>query len=131
MSPLPAVTLELPVAASSVSAGRRFVAAHLDNWGRPQVRDTAVLLTSEVVTNAVLHAGTPVRVTIRPAGSDGVTVAVTDGSRRAPKRRHFADDATTGRGIALVEMLASSWEVTVHDTGKTVTFTVHPEPGRP
>ena len=114
---------ELPSTARSVTEARRFVLDALSNWDLDALAETSALLTSEVVTNAVLHARTPVGLVVQRLG-EGVSVAVTDGSRRQPKARDATPDATTGRGMALVEQLASTWEVTVHRNGKTVEFTV-------
>ena len=114
---------ELPATARSVTEARRFVLGALANWQLDSLADTAALLTSEVVTNAILHARTPVEVVVRRLRR-GVAVEVSDGSRRQPRVRRAAADATNGRGIALLEQLASTWDVTVHRAGKTVQFTV-------
>jgi anti-sigma regulatory factor (Ser/Thr protein kinase) len=99
------------------------VLSALSEWGLDALGDTAALLTSEVVTNAVLHARTDIDVTVTRL-DEGVTIEVSDGSRRAPVRRSQIDDATTGRGIALLEQLAAQWDVTLRADGKTVRFTL-------
>lgn len=114
---------ELPATARSVTEARRFVLDALSNWRLEALADTAALLTSEVVTNAVLHARTPMDLVVRRL-RDGVAVDVTDGSRHKPRARLATPDSTNGRGIALLEQLASTWSVTLHRSGKTVTFTV-------
>jgi anti-sigma regulatory factor (Ser/Thr protein kinase) len=114
---------ELPPAARSVTEARRFVLAALATWGRDGLADTAVLLTSEVVTNAVLHARTPVQLAVSQV-SDGVCVEVSDGSRRKPTLRRAGQEATNGRGVALLDQLADRWDVSVHRRGKTLRFTV-------
>lgn len=65
---------------------------------------------TELVTNAVLHAGTDVRVALR-RDEDTLRVEVADGSAAAPARRRYADDAQTGRGLLLLDALATSWGV--------------------
>lgn len=95
----------------------------LANWRLDRLADTAALLTSEVVTNAILHARTPVELVVRRLGK-GVSVEVTDGSRRQPRTRRATPESTNGRGLALVEQLASTWDIIVHRQGKTVRFTV-------
>lgn len=95
----------------------------LAEWNLDGLRDTAALLTSEVVTNSVLHARTDVEVTVTRL-DDGVAIEVSDGSRRAPVRRLQVDEATTGRGVELLEQLAARWDVTLHEDGKTVRFTL-------
>src|SRR5580704_7076576 len=134
-----------PVPAAAAAA-RRFVRDTLRSWelagdrGSPGERaewtqrdalvDDAVLLTSELVTNAVLHAGTPVQVTCRLLGdlSDGaVEIAVLD--RRPvqlrPDRPHTAAEAaerTNGRGLQLPSELATAWGVTYARAAKAVWF---------
>ena len=114
---------ELPATARSVTEARRFVIDALKRWGFGELADTAALLTSEVVTNAVLHARTPVDVLVRRR-RDGVTVEVSDGSRVRPVGRRTTPQSTTGRGLALLDRLASTWEVKVRSDGKTVRFTL-------
>ena len=114
---------ELPATARSVTDARRFVTNALRTWGRGELADTAALLTSEVVTNAVLHARTTVDVVVRQL-RDGVTVEVSDGSRLAPQGRRTTPQSTTGRGLALLDQLASTWDVKVRSNGKTVRFTL-------
>jgi hypothetical protein len=116
-------SLDLPPVASSTRDARRFVDAALTDWGLQSLRDTVLLLTSEVVTNSILHARSNVRLVI---GLDGtrVVVEVGDGSSRTPIRRRQSGDATTGRGVELLDQLASEWDVDVTATGKTLRFVV-------
>ena len=73
----------------AAAAARRFVRDTLQAWvvagadGGHGLVDDAVLLTSELVTNAVVHAGTPVQVTCRLAGG-GIEVVVSDGHPGRP-----------------------------------------------
>jgi anti-sigma regulatory factor (Ser/Thr protein kinase) len=114
----------LPAAARSVTEARRFVLDALRSWGRDDFGDTAALLTSEVVTNAVLHARTSVELVVRQL-AEGICVEVTDGSVHQPQSRVARDESTNGRGLALLEELAAAWEVTQHAAGKTVRFTLN------
>jgi anti-sigma regulatory factor (Ser/Thr protein kinase) len=85
--------------------------------------DRVLLLTSEVVTNAILHARTPLRLTaIVEAGQ--VVVRVYDTLRTPPRRRAYRADASTGRGMHLVEALADRWGVDETSAGKCVWFAV-------
>lgn len=95
----------------------------LHEWGSEAIDDVVELLLSEVVTNALLHAASPVEVCL-VRQPEGVRVAVADGSSAVPSQRHWADDASTGRGLALVEALASGWGVELVEGGKVVWFTV-------
>lgn len=115
--------VELAADPASASGARRFVRKVLDAWGVPQLEEAAILLTSELVTNALLHAKTPMR--LRLFRRDGLLrVEVCDDSGRVPERRHYSDDASTGRGLALVEAIADDWGVDAGEAGKAVWFTL-------
>ena len=113
----------LPATARSVPEARRLVAGALQEWGCDNLVDTARLLTSELVTNAVLHARTEVTVTVENLGH-GVRVSVGDESPVPPALRHHSATATTGRGLRLLDQLARDWSVDDTDSGKTVWFTL-------
>ncbi len=83
--------------------------------------DVASLLVSELVANAVLHAGTPIAVVISQR-EGRLRVEVQDGVSRAPARKHYSTLATTGRGLMLVERMAADWGVRRTTTGKGVWF---------
>lgn len=114
----------LPPLAASVGAGRRFVLEHATAWGLEQLADTAVLLTSELLTNSVLHARTDIELSVARLDDGSLEICVRDASRVSPRRRRHSPDGTTGRGIELLDRLASSWEVTTQDAGKVVRFVV-------
>jgi len=103
---------------SSVAA-RNFVGGMLEGWGRGDLLEDAVLLTSEVVTNAIVHAGTDLVVTV---GLDGprARVAVRDDDVTAPRKRE--PTLESGRGLTLVEALAGSWGTFSYGDGKAVWF---------
>lgn len=116
----------------AAAAARRFVRDTLQAWvvtaaadGHGLV-DDAVLLTSELVTNAVVHAGTPVQVTCRLA--DGaVEVVVSDGHPgrlvpEAPELEPVPSERTGGRGLLLPAALASAWGVAYGRASKAVWF---------
>jgi anti-sigma regulatory factor (Ser/Thr protein kinase) len=108
--------------ASSVGETRRFVRDVLAETDAPtDVIDSAVLLISELATNVTLHARTDLRVTIRFDGSQ-LWAEVKDWNSRMPQPCMAPPDATTGRGLALVEALASRWGAQRDDEGKTVWF---------
>ena len=106
---------------ASVGEARRFVRAELQRAGRLDLLDNAELLVSEVVTNALVHAGTPVEVTAR-ADATKLRVEVGDGSHHLPAVRHHAHLAGTGRGLKLLHQLAAQWGADQHAVGKTVWF---------
>ncbi len=106
----------LPGEPASVGRARRMVSGTLESWGLDALVDDASLLVSEVVTNAVLHAGTEVVVSIRRHGS-GVRIEVADGSPVVPTRRRYHGDAVTGRGLQILESTASNWGTTTSSGG--------------
>lgn len=116
-------SIELGPASLSVRDARRFVTGQLESWGMVGLVETAALLTSELVTNSVLHARTPIVVSIT-RGAGIAEIVVRDSSRHLPRRRQHALEATTGRGLELLERLADSWHVSVDDRGKSIRFTL-------
>ena len=106
--------LDLEGSPASVSQARRFVRQTLEAWHVDGAVDAAMLLTSELATNAVLHARSDFAVLVAQDG-DQVRIDVLDGSPVAPQRRHHSSTAATGRGVALVESLASDWGLTPPD----------------
>jgi anti-sigma regulatory factor (Ser/Thr protein kinase) len=117
-------TLLLPPEARSSSRSRRFVEAALARWQLESLADVAVLLTSELVTNAIVHAQTEVEVTITRDDPSTITVAVSDSSRSEPRLHRHTDDSATGRGLGILDALAASWRVVSGARGKTVSFTL-------
>ncbi len=97
--------------------------ARIIGYGLEPLGDAVELLTAEVVTNALLHANTRLRLSVRRQGA-GVQVEVQDGSTVPPHRQHFSRTATTGRGIGLLDDLADEWGWRPEDDGKTVWFRV-------
>ena len=92
------------------------------------VEDEAVLATSELVTNALVHAGTSVLLRVA-AGPRGVRVEVGDGSAHSPVPRWHAVTSATGRGLRLVDSLVDRWDVSRRADGKTVWFQIGAPPG--
>lgn len=89
------------------------------------VLDTATLLVSELVTNAVLHARTPLTLGLSLRGGPLRLLAwVEDSCLLLPQRRSYSPTSGTGRGIALVADLADSWGVDEVRCGKRVWFTL-------
>jgi len=111
---LQAERLDLAAEPSSVRAARAFVARVLTEWGCNGLADTAMLLTSELATNVVLHARTPYAVVVaRTLG--GARVDVLDDSGTSPVLRDHDLSAPTGRGLTLVASLATEWGATPTD----------------
>ncbi len=106
---------------SSVGAARRLVRGLVTAAGRSDIVDDAVLLVSEIVTNALIHAGSPMRVRGWYADS-GIRVEVSDESPHQPTLRDYANTAGTGRGLGLLVELVDDWGVAPDGVGKTVWF---------
>lgn len=93
--------------ASSVSEARRLVRRSLVDVGE-EITDAAELVTSELVTNALVHAGTQIDVSVELC-PDRVRVEVADGSPHLPESRRYGATAGTGRGLVMVEELTDEW----------------------
>ncbi|MFR0356834.1 SpoIIE family protein phosphatase [Streptomyces sediminimaris] len=111
----------------SVATARSFVRDTLQGWGFADIVDDAVVLTSELVTNAVVHAGTSADV-LCLRSDDGVRIEVAD---RYPEREiplqgspvnMGSPDREGGRGLQLCAALAGRWGVEYTPTHKQVWF---------
>ena len=111
----------LPPNDHSAAVGRCFVRDVLLSWALSELVDTAVLLASELITNAVLHGRSELELTIE-ISSTGVKVSAADMNSRRPVRQSTDPMALDGRGIAIVDLLASQWGVTATENGKVVWF---------
>jgi anti-sigma regulatory factor (Ser/Thr protein kinase) len=114
-------TTSLPPHPSSIGAARRFVRTALMSAGRHELLEDAELAVSEVVTNAVVHAGTRVDIKL-VVGPVLARIEVEDGSPNQPRARRYAITASTGRGLGLVNDVAADWGVRPTERGKTVWF---------
>jgi hypothetical protein len=103
----------------NIGVARRFVASAVgDTPRRPELE----VLTSEVVANAVTHAGTDVTVQVQ-AGNGRARVEVHDGCAELPQLRVPGVDLRTGRGLAIVDALADAWGFwPISGNGKVVWF---------
>jgi anti-sigma regulatory factor (Ser/Thr protein kinase) len=113
------LSVDLPPEPSSATRARTIAREQLEASCSRDTIDVIALLVTELVTNAILHARTPLLLTLesRPAH---VRICVEDRSNEQPAVRHYDSDAVTGRGLALVEQLASSWGVDTTPEGKVV-----------
>ena len=110
---------------TSVGAARRFVRDVLKTRRVDDgVVSTVELLTSEVVTNAIIHARSGPQLAVEVA-EDRVRVAVRDNSPDVPVRKLGRLDDLSGRGVIIVEELASAWGIERERNGaKRVWFEV-------
>ncbi|HWD47736.1 MAG TPA: ATP-binding protein [Actinomycetota bacterium] len=112
--------IDLPRSASSVGTARRFIEARVSAWSFPRrAAERLVLIGSELVTNAVLHARTDLTLTLEL--EDGrARISVKDQSQAPATLRHYRADALTGRGLGVVAALSDSWGISAAADGKVV-----------
>ncbi|HVF03838.1 MAG TPA: ATP-binding protein [Frankiaceae bacterium] len=114
-------SIELPPEPRAAGTARHFVFDHVCPHVGADVAETAMLLTSELVTNVIVHARTPMRLDV-DVTDEAVRVAVVDDAARTPAIRRAHEARLTGRGMNLVETLASQWGVEPNPPGKKVWF---------
>ncbi|MCQ9132946.1 MULTISPECIES: ATP-binding protein [Streptomyces] len=119
--------LEIRPDPAEVGRARRWARSRLAGSGigdEEPLAETLILLVSELVTNAVVHTGCPavLRLSLPDAagGPSVVRLEVADASDRAPVPRCAGDEATGGRGLALVDGLADRWGWNVEGAGKRI-----------
>jgi anti-sigma regulatory factor (Ser/Thr protein kinase) len=123
-------TLRLPAEPDAVRSARRFVDRSLRGRGWHRLdRDRARLAVSELVANAVVHAGSEVGLRCRPGPAGEVRLEVTDGAPdavpdpAAPPEPPFLG----GFGLRVVDRISRAWGVERHRGAKTVWCVVEPE----
>ncbi len=117
-----AVLRELPNAATACADGRSFVAEHLSRWQVPaQVSDEATLLTSELIANAVRHAPPPLCLEIA-VDATKIRIEVHDSDPMPPVLTRPDFTSRGGRGVWLVDTIASRWGYRPEPPGKVVWF---------
>lgn len=112
-------TLQLDQSVEAPGTARTFVQEMAVRSGLGAVTPTLLLLTSELVTNAVVHGQGPLRLKVYVRDRD-VVLEVMDASPRLPEQRARRELAESGRGLLLVALLARAWGVEKHGQGKTV-----------
>lgn len=122
--------IRLPREPAAAAAARAHVRAVIGDWKIPVDPDIAVLLTSDLVTNAILTGiGATVTLGIR-CSSGRLRVDVYNGSRAQPAGREPALPQTTP-GLAVVAALAAAWGCFHTPAGKAVYFTLNFQNVRP
>ena len=112
-------TTVLAPEALSASLARDFVADHLEGHGLPDLVEAVRLVTSELATNAMLHAGTSFTVSLSRT-DHAVLVVVEDESVSAPVPHASGAMDTGGRGLAIVAEISRGWGVWARDGAKSV-----------
>jgi CheY-like chemotaxis protein len=105
---LAGAVVRLPAELASAGRGRAFVRARCAEWGVDAILDDALLVASELVTNAVVHAGTDCELRLVP-GLGMLRVEVLDHGSMAPDPQLAGDHEEHGRGLLLISMLSAAW----------------------
>jgi anti-anti-sigma regulatory factor/anti-sigma regulatory factor (Ser/Thr protein kinase) len=106
-------------APAAISVGRRLTARICELWGLTNFSAPAQLIVTELLSNSVRHAGTPMELSlihVRPY----LRVAVRDGSTELPRRTDADAEGVSGRGLIIVEAFSSSWSSNLTPDGKVV-----------
>lgn len=113
--------------AEGVSEVRTELKALLHDWASPDQIDTAVLLTSELLGNVLVHTDQAAAFSATVIGEHGnrvLRVEVTDRGDELPHQRVPGELASSGRGLILLDMLSDHWSVRPEAEGKTVCFSI-------
>jgi anti-sigma regulatory factor (Ser/Thr protein kinase) len=103
----------------AVPALRRFVTEVLTGWGEESLVDDAVLVTSELATNAIGHADSPFHASV--TRRDGVVrIVIEDAGPGTAAPRAVTPEDSSGRGILIVEMLSERWGIDARPDGKAI-----------
>ncbi|MCW2670401.1 MAG: hypothetical protein QOJ48_2484 [Frankiales bacterium] len=113
------VVAVLPPRASSAAQARELVTAQCTAWGFASLCDDVALVVTELVANAVRHAGTDIEISVT-AITDGVRLEVRDGSTRPLRPRAALSSDEGGRGLLLVDALSNRYGVVGEPDGKRV-----------
>jgi DNA-binding NarL/FixJ family response regulator len=115
---------KLEATLASGAAARRFMEETLRRWSCGDLLDVVNLLVSELVTNAVVHGGSEMDVSVMLT-PDSLRVEVADHDETVPAPKDAVDDwDTSGRGLAFVASMSKAWGVQRLPGGKVVWFEV-------
>lgn len=109
---------ELAAEASVVSEARRLVCGQLEEWGLAELAFTMETVVSELVTNAIRHAGGPIG--LRLLRNAMLVCEVSDPSNSQPRLRRARTTDEGGRGLFIVAQLARRWGSRYQRSGKTI-----------
>jgi PAS domain S-box-containing protein len=122
-APLAGAQMTLRPEPRQVAAGRRFTRETLTAWQQTELADTACLLVSEILTNAVHHARQTIGLCLHHTLRE-VIAEITDDNTQLPQRTLPAPADESGRGLTVVDALAGTWGARLSSAGKTVWFTL-------
>jgi anti-sigma regulatory factor (Ser/Thr protein kinase) len=109
---------DLPADPSVVAQARKYAAAQLSTWGLGDAGFVTELVVSELVTNAIRHAESPIQ--LRLIYDRNLSCEVSDGSGTTPHARRARSYDEGGRGLMLVAQLTRAWGTRQTATGKTI-----------
>jgi len=117
---------QLPLAPTgdAVREARSVVRDVAEGWGLGALGEIVELCTSELATNALVHANSPVLL-VMSLLPESVRIEVEDAEPGGIEAGGLIHDAESGRGLAIVDAMTESWGVEQHDTGKVVWFQLH------
>lgn len=126
----PGATLDLTEDLDSAARARRFVEAQCEAWGFDAIVDDALLVVSELVTNAVVHAGSQSALRLVPGGGT-LRIEVADDGPAAPDPQLAGDHDEHGRGLLLVSVLSTAWGTEASPSGGKVVWADLPVQNQP
>lgn len=112
--------LRLECGPEAARIARAFVRSTLTGWELDGHVDDAVLVATELITNAVVHARTDVVLTLRSDGYRYVRIEAEDQDPSLPVRPARSVDSISGRGLTLIDALATAWGYQARRDGKTL-----------
>ncbi|MER7779955.1 ATP-binding protein [Streptomyces sp. NPDC096191] len=120
---IPSCESRFPAVTASIAAARHWVRDCVEGFGgsphQHRMIQTAELLVSELITNAIRHGAGPPLIRLTWNGRL-LRIAVSDYSDRRPRMRVTQSTEPGGFGMQLLELLAHRWGVTPRHPGKTV-----------
>ena len=119
-------SLELAAVPLASSEARHATRSVLEEWHVPEgVVDAALLVVSELVTNAVRHAGESSTIELELGQDDShLRISLSDASTSSPSPRSASHVAEGGRGMAILAALSDRWGIEPHGRGKRVWWEV-------
>jgi anti-sigma regulatory factor (Ser/Thr protein kinase) len=115
-------SIDLEARPESLSTARDFVRRMLAVWDCDDPDQVVALMTNELVSNAVRHAGGAIRLEMSMVDGEDIRVQASDQSPDAPVAQKDVPSGEGGLGLRIVESLARCWGVERHDSFKTVWF---------
>ena len=123
--------VRLTTGPAAAAEARGQVRVAIRDWKIPVDPDIAILLASDLITNAIMHgAGATITVAIR-CSRGHLRIDVYDKSRYRPVGANDLVDAGTGRGLVLVAALSADWGSVRTPAGKALYFTLAFQPDPP